>query len=98
MTPATLSAFLPQRPTAQGAQALSLAAAALRTNAGAILEANARDMADGVRRALTPAMLDRLKLDAGRDRGHGGEPRGDRGTARPGRPIRSPASSGRTGS
>jgi glutamate-5-semialdehyde dehydrogenase len=46
--------------------ALRSAAAAVRAGSARIAEANARDMADGVRRALTPAMLDRLKLDAGR--------------------------------
>ncbi len=49
--------------------ALSAAAAAVRTGSARIAEANARDMADGVRRALTPAMLDRLKLDSGRIEG-----------------------------
>ena len=48
------------------AAGLRLAAGAMRTDAGAILAANARDMAAGAARGLSGAMLDRLLLDAGR--------------------------------
>ena len=44
-------------------RALRGAAAAMRSRAPAILEANARDMAAGRRKGLTAAMLDRLALD-----------------------------------
>lgn len=46
--------------------ALRAAAAAVRGSSARIAEANARDMAEGLRRELTPALLDRLKLDSGR--------------------------------
>lgn len=46
------------------ARALRAAAAALREDAAAILEANARDCAAGEARGLSSAMLDRLRLDA----------------------------------
>lgn len=52
--------------TPQKAAALLAAADALRAAAPAILEANAQDMAAGAARGLSGAMLDRLKLDAGR--------------------------------
>ena len=52
--------------TPQKAQALLAAAEALRAAAPAILEANAQDMAAGAARGLSGAMLDRLRLDAGR--------------------------------
>ncbi len=45
---------------------LRAAAAAIRANGGAILDANARDMAAAEQRSLTAALLDRLKLDASR--------------------------------
>src|SRR3990170_3578995 len=48
------------------AAALRSAGAALRASSAAILEANARDYAAGEANGLTPAMLDRLKLDAKR--------------------------------
>ena len=48
------------------ATALRAAAQALRDAEGDILEANARDIAAGEANGLTKAMLDRLKLDAGR--------------------------------
>jgi glutamate-5-semialdehyde dehydrogenase len=51
--------------TATRDQALGAAAEALRARRGEILEANARDMAQAAAR-LSPAMLDRLRLDAGR--------------------------------
>ncbi|WP_374410199.1 glutamate-5-semialdehyde dehydrogenase [Novosphingobium colocasiae] len=50
----------------QKAAALRAAAAALRAAAPQILEANARDIAAGEANGLTPAVLDRLRLDAGR--------------------------------
>ncbi len=48
------------------AAALRAAATALRADAEAVLAANAEDMAAGAANGLTPAMLDRLKLDSGR--------------------------------
>ncbi len=53
-------------PDAQKAQALRAAAAALREDEGAILAANAQDIAAGEAKGLTGALLDRLRLDAGR--------------------------------
>ncbi len=50
----------------QKAQALIAAAAALRAASTEILAANAKDMAAGVERGLSAAMLDRLKLDPAR--------------------------------
>jgi glutamate-5-semialdehyde dehydrogenase len=52
--------------TAGKAAALRSAAAALRTNAAQIIEANGRDIAAGEANGLSGAMLDRLRLDAGR--------------------------------
>lgn len=52
--------------TAQKSDALRAAAQALRDAAPEILAANALDMAAGEKRGLTGALLDRLKLDAGR--------------------------------
>jgi len=46
--------------------ALATAAAALRSRAGAILEANARDLDEARARGLGAALLDRLRLDAPR--------------------------------
>lgn len=43
--------------------ALQAAAGAMRRSVSAILNSNASDMAEGARRGLTPASLDRLKLD-----------------------------------
>ncbi|MCW1429310.1 glutamate-5-semialdehyde dehydrogenase [Novosphingobium sp. JCM 18896] len=51
---------------ADKAAALRAAAAALREDEPGILAANARDIAAGEANGLTKAMLDRLKLDAGR--------------------------------
>jgi glutamate-5-semialdehyde dehydrogenase len=51
---------------AQKADALRAAAAALRADEKAILEANARDVAAGEAKGLTAALLDRLRLDAKR--------------------------------
>ena len=52
--------------TAEKAAALHAAARQLRTQATAILDANARDMAAGKSTGLTGAMLDRLRLDDAR--------------------------------
>ena len=48
---------------AQKAAALMAAAASLRANAATVLEENARDVAAGEANGLSPAMLDRLRLD-----------------------------------
>ncbi|WP_426259944.1 glutamate-5-semialdehyde dehydrogenase [Sphingomonas sp. DC1100-1] len=56
-------------PTAAKAAGLRAAAAAVRAAAPAILDANARDMAAGEARGLSGALLDRLRLDAGRIEG-----------------------------
>jgi glutamate-5-semialdehyde dehydrogenase len=52
--------------SADKARALRAMAQAIRDAEGAILAANAIDMANGERSGLSSAMLDRLKLDAGR--------------------------------
>ncbi|MBV2149499.1 glutamate-5-semialdehyde dehydrogenase [Sphingobium sp. AS12] len=57
---------LAQASEAQKADALRRAAQALRDQAPAIIAANARDMDNAAANGLSPAMLDRLKLDAGR--------------------------------
>jgi glutamate-5-semialdehyde dehydrogenase len=57
---------LAQMPAEARATALRGAAEALRRAAPAILEANAADLAAGQANGLTAALLDRLKLDAGR--------------------------------
>ena len=57
---------LAQASDAQKADALRRAAQALRDQAPAIIAANARDMDNAAANGLSPAMLDRLKLDAGR--------------------------------
>jgi glutamate-5-semialdehyde dehydrogenase len=56
-------------PTAAKAAGLRAAAAAVRERAPAILDANTRDMAAGEARGLSGALLDRLRLDAGRIEG-----------------------------
>ncbi|WP_294216829.1 glutamate-5-semialdehyde dehydrogenase [uncultured Sphingomonas sp.] len=56
-------------PTAAKAAGLRAAAAAVREQAPAILDANGRDMAAGEARGLSGALLDRLRLDAGRIEG-----------------------------
>ncbi len=53
-------------PTAQKNAALTAAAAALRAQAGAILAANALDVADARARGTAGAFIDRLTLDPGR--------------------------------
>ncbi len=55
-----------QASDAQKAEALRTAAAALRTDARAILTANVKDMKAGAQRGLSSAMLDRLMLDDAR--------------------------------
>lgn len=60
------SAVLRRMDDAGKAAALRAAAAMLREDAQGILAANARDHAAGAARGLSSAMLDRLKLDAGR--------------------------------
>ena len=54
---------------AEKAAALRLAARSLRAAEGEILAANARDRAAGEANGLSPAMLDRLKLDGARIEG-----------------------------
>jgi glutamate-5-semialdehyde dehydrogenase len=53
-------------PTTRKAEGLRAAAAAMRTQADAILAANARDVAAGETNGLSGAMLDRLRLDPAR--------------------------------
>jgi glutamate-5-semialdehyde dehydrogenase len=57
------SAILAQAPTATKAAALRAAARALRAAQADILSANASDVARGETSGLSPAMIDRLKLD-----------------------------------
>ena len=52
--------------SSQRARALTAAATALRDHAASILAANGEDVAAGEAAGLTPAMLDRLRLDADR--------------------------------
>lgn len=65
----TAAALLAATPTATKAAAIRAAALAIRAAEAAILAANATDMANGAANGLTPAMLDRLKLDAKRIEG-----------------------------
>lgn len=60
------AAVIAQASDAQKADALRRAAQALRDQAPAIIAANARDMDNAVANGLSPALLDRLRLDAGR--------------------------------
>jgi len=62
----TAAKLLARMPTAAKADALRAGARAIRDATPAIAEANARDMAAGSANGLSPAMLDRLKLDAAR--------------------------------
>ncbi len=59
------AAVIAQASDAQKADALRQAAQALRDQAPAIIAANARDMDNAVANGLSPALLDRLRLDAG---------------------------------
>ncbi len=56
-------------PTALKARAIRHAAERLRARATELLEANARDMAEGAEKGLTAALLDRLALDPKRVEG-----------------------------
>ncbi|MBZ9647661.1 glutamate-5-semialdehyde dehydrogenase [Sphingobium sp. 3R8] len=60
------AAQIAQASDAQKADALRRAAQALRDQAPAIIAANARDMDNAVANGLSPALLDRLKLNAER--------------------------------
>jgi glutamate-5-semialdehyde dehydrogenase len=60
------AAILAQASDAQKAQALRNAAQALRDHATDISAANARDMENAAANGLSPAMLDRLRLDGDR--------------------------------
>ncbi|MEZ5931346.1 MAG: glutamate-5-semialdehyde dehydrogenase [Alphaproteobacteria bacterium] len=60
------AAVLATTPTARKDQALRAAAACLRRSTGAILEANAKDVAAARQRDLKGALIDRLVLDAKR--------------------------------
>ncbi|MDR7155137.1 glutamate-5-semialdehyde dehydrogenase [Sphingobium xenophagum] len=60
------AATIAQASDVQKADALRRAAQALRDQAPAIIAANARDMDNAVANGLSPALLDRLRLDAGR--------------------------------
>ncbi len=62
----TAARGLAQMPADAKARALHAAAQAIREATPAILEANAQDMASGAANGLSPAMLDRLKLDEAR--------------------------------
>src|SRR6266852_9718726 len=57
------AALLARAPAERKTAALESAAAAIRAERAAILDANARDLADAGRQSLSAAMLDRLKLD-----------------------------------
>ncbi len=59
-------AFLALADDADKARGLELAAQALRDHAGDIVRANAQDMENAAANGLSPAMLDRLRLDAAR--------------------------------
>ncbi len=60
------AAVLAQTPTVRKAEALLAAAKQLRADEAMILAANAKDLEAGAANGLSAAMLDRLKLDAGR--------------------------------
>lgn len=62
----TAAQALATTPTAAKADALRAAAAAIRTDAQAILAANAQDIATAEANGLSGAMLDRLRLDPAR--------------------------------
>lgn len=60
------AATLASAASAAKVRALTEAAASLRRNADAVIEANARDLDYGRDKGLSPAMMDRLALDADR--------------------------------
>jgi len=60
------SAILSATPDGEKAKALKLAAQALRDHSPAIRRANDHDMENAAANGLSPAMLDRLRLDSGR--------------------------------
>jgi len=60
------AAALAQSTAAQRTRALEAAAAAIRAASAQIIEANRADMAAAQNQSLSAAMLDRLRLDAGR--------------------------------
>jgi glutamate-5-semialdehyde dehydrogenase len=60
------AATLAETPAEVRTAALAAAAAAVEARADAILTANAADMAEGAAKGLSPAMLDRLRLDPAR--------------------------------
>src|SRR3546814_14083915 len=66
------AALLAGASDAQKAQALRSAAQALRDGEPDIIAANQRDMEKGAANGLSPAMLDRLKLDSARIQGIAG--------------------------
>src|SRR3546814_20360864 len=66
------AALLAGASDAQKAQALRSAAKALRDGEPDIIAANQRDMDNGAANGLSPAMLDRLKLDSARIQGFSG--------------------------
>ena len=61
--------LLASAPTDQKNTALTAAASAIRASVAEIMAANAQDMAAGEAMGLTPALLDRLKLDEDRIEG-----------------------------
>lgn len=65
----TAAAIIAQAPTEAKSAALRHAADALRAAKETILAANANDMARGAANGLSPALLDRLKLDSDRIEG-----------------------------
>lgn len=62
----TAAQILAAMPTSAKSTGLNAAAAAIRADAAAILAANATDIATAEANGLSGAMLDRLRLDAGR--------------------------------
>jgi glutamate-5-semialdehyde dehydrogenase len=57
------ASVLAQAPAERKTAALRAAAAAIRSQRGAIIEANARDLGEATQMSLSSALLDRLKLD-----------------------------------
>jgi len=60
------AAVLAQAPSGQKRDALLAAAQAIRDGEAGIMEANARDLAYAAEKGLSPAMVDRLRLDPAR--------------------------------